>query len=403
MPDQDAELGRKIAFYRGKRGLSQREFAPLIDRSEAWLSQVERGVRPVKSLEVIDKIARVLDVPLANLAPTAPKVAAEERPPGAVPLRLLLSANYALRAALGKNPEHDIAILRADTDWAWTLAHESRYEELVALLETLLPRLEAASGSSEATEVFALLARSYHACAAALAKLQQFDAAWVAADRAISDAGRAGDPLLMAEGAFRLTLVFQGARQFDQAEHTATTASTALESLVERGSPEALSVYGALTLQLAVIAARTERATEARRNLDRAREVAERLGADRNDYHTEFGPTNVALHEVAVAVDLGDAGEAVRRAEGIDASKLSAERRGRVLIDVARAWTQRRNVERALAALEDAERITPEQVYNHRLVHTMVTDLLRMEPDAAPALQEFARRTGVVGGPGDHP
>lgn len=395
MSEQDIELGRKIAFFRGKRGLSQREFAPLLDRSEAWLSQVERGVRPVKSLDVIEKIAQVLEVPLAALAPTAPKVAAEERPADAVPLRLLLSANYALRAALGKNPHHDIESLRADTDKVWTLAHESRYEELVTVLEILLPRLEAASTGSEATDAFALLARSYHACSAALAKLQQFDAAWVAADRAISNAGRAGDPLLMAEGAFRLTLVFQGARQLDQAEHTATTASSALESLVGQGIPEALSVYGALTLQLAVIAARTERAREAWGNLDRARDVAERLGADRNDYHTEFGPTNVKLHEVAVAVDLGDAGEAVRRAEEIDASKLSAERRGRLLIDVVRAWTQRRNVARALAALEDAERITPEQVYNHRLVHTMVADLLRMEPNS-PGLQEFARRAGIT-------
>lgn len=396
MADDDVELGRKIAFYRGRRGLSQREFAPLIDRSEAWLSQVERGVRAVKTVDVLERIAGVLDVPLAELAPTAPAAAAEERPASAVPLRLLLSANFALRAVLGKQPKPDLDALRSETDRVWTLAHESRYEELVALLETLLPRLEAAAGADDASDVFALLARSYHACAAALAKLQQFDAAWVAADRAISDAGRASDPLLMAEGAFRLTLVFQGARQLDQAEHTATTASVALEGLVEQGIPEALSVYGALMLQRAVIAARTERAEEAWQHLDRAREIASRLGEDRNDYHTEFGPTNVSLHEVAVAVDLGDAGEAVRRAATVDASKLSLERQGRLLIDVARAWTQRRNVERALAALEDAERLAPEQVYNHRLVHMMVRDLVRMNPEVPPALAEFALRAGVT-------
>ncbi|MGW5721340.1 hypothetical protein ACWEVP_34535, partial [Amycolatopsis sp. NPDC003865] len=72
------------------------------------------------------------------------------------------------------------------------------------------------------------------------------------------------------------------------------------------------------------------------------------------------------------------------------------ERRGRLLIDVARAWTQRRNVERALAALEDAEQIAPEQVYRHRLVHTMVRDLVRMERDVPPALEDFARRAGVA-------
>ncbi|MBE8518138.1 helix-turn-helix transcriptional regulator [Amycolatopsis sp. H6(2020)] len=396
MADADAELGRKIAFHRSRRGLSQRELAPLISRSEAWLSQVERGVRPAKSLDVLERIAAVLEVPLAELAPSAPTAAAQVRPAHATPLRLLLSANFALRAVLGRPPEPDLEALRAGADQVWILAHESRYEELVELLETLLPRLEAAAGGSESPEVFALLARSYHACAAALAKLQQFDAAWVAADRAISDAGRTGDPLLMAEGAFRLTLVFQGAQQLDQAEHTATTASAALEGLVEQGIPEALSVYGALTLQLAIVAARTERAEEAWRKLDRAREIASQLGEDRNDYHTEFGPTNVALHEVAVAVDLGDAGEAIRRAAIIDASALSAERRGRLLIDVARAWTQRRNVERALAFLEDAEMVAPEQVYNHRFVHTMVRDLARMNRNVPPALAGFALRAGVA-------
>lgn len=396
MTNHDSDFGRKIAFYRQRRGLSQREFAPMIGRSEAWLSQVERGVRPVKSLEVLERIAEVLEVSLAELAPTAPQAAAQQRPADAVPLRLLLSANYALRAVLGTQSDCDLETLRRDADQAWILAHESRYNELVGLLEALLPRLEAAAGGSASADVPALLARSYHACAAALAKLGQFDAAWVAADRAISNAGRMGDPLLMAEGAFRLTLIFQGARQLDQAEHTATTASAALENLVEQGMPEALSVYGALLLQQAIIAARTERAAEAWRHLTRAREVAAILGTDRNDYHTEFGPTNVALHEVAVAVELGDAGEAIRRAADIDASQLSPERQGRLLIDIARAWTQRRNVERALGALEDAERITPEQVHNHRLVQMVTQDLLRMETEPLPALEEFARRQGVT-------
>jgi transcriptional regulator with XRE-family HTH domain len=395
MGERDPELGRKIALYRQRRGLSQREFAQLIGRSEAWVSQVERGIREAKSIDVLERVASVLEVPLADLAPSAPRAAAAERPSEAVPLRLLLSANYALRAVLGKQLPYDLEALRSDTERTWELAHAAQYDELVALLETLLPRLEAAAGGSEAPEVFGLLARCYHSCAAALAKLQQFDAAWVAADRAISDAGRAGDPLLMAEGAFRLTLLFQGAGQLDQAEHTVATASAALEGLVEQGIPEALSVYGALQLQRAVIAARTEHAIEARRYLDRARIVAGRLGEDRNDYETEFGPTNVALHEVAVAVDLGNAGDAIRVASEIDASGLSAERQGRLQIDIARAWTQRRNPEKALAALEVAERLTPEQVHSHRFVRTIAQDLLLMEPDN-PRLREFAARAGIV-------
>src|SRR5581483_6795077 len=144
------------------------------------------------------------------------------------------------------------------------------------------------------------------------------EAAWIAADRSIVAAERAGDPLMMAAGAFRLGFVFLGARHFDQAEETARTAADALWFMAEEGRPEAMSLWGGLTLQRAVAASRLNEADTAYGHLDRARAVAERLGDGRNDYNTEFGPANVALHEIAVAVELGDAGRALRVADNVD-------------------------------------------------------------------------------------
>jgi hypothetical protein len=43
----------------------------------------------------------------------------------------------------------------------------------------------------------------------------------------------------------------------------------------------------------------------AHQHLDLAREVGEPLGEDRNDFDTEFGPTNVQLPHLCRAVDLG--------------------------------------------------------------------------------------------------
>ena len=42
-PDYKQALGRKIAAERRRRGLSQPELARIVDRSVAWVSQVERG------------------------------------------------------------------------------------------------------------------------------------------------------------------------------------------------------------------------------------------------------------------------------------------------------------------------------------------------------------------------
>ena len=47
-----------------------------------------------------------------------------------------------------------------------------------------------------------------------------------------------------------------------------------------------------------------------------------------------------------------------------------------MLIDVARAYAQRRQVQEAVAALIQAETITPEQVRGHDLARQLVSDLL---------------------------
>ncbi len=82
--EYEKALGRKIAFNRKRRGLSQKEFAGLLGRSEAWVSQVERGVRRIDRMTVLEKVADVLELPVAELAAEAPIVAsvAEGEPPG---------------------------------------------------------------------------------------------------------------------------------------------------------------------------------------------------------------------------------------------------------------------------------------------------------------------------------
>lgn len=69
---------------------------------------------------------------------------------------------------------------------------------------------------------------------------------------------------------------------------------------------------------------------------DSARHLATENAEDRNDFGTEFGPTNVELHAVAVAVDLGDAGQAMDTARAIDSGNLSLERQCRLWMDIAR-------------------------------------------------------------------
>lgn len=148
---------------------------------------------------------------------------------------------------------------------------------------------------------------------------------------------------------------------------------------------------------LAVIAGREGDRAAARQRITAARRIAKRLRQDRNDYNTEFGPTNVELHAVAIAVDLGDAGEALDLAAKVDASKLSPERQARFLVDLGRAHAQRRHVGEATAALLQAEQLAPEHVRGHHQSREVIRDLLHIaDRRASEDLVGLARRAGVV-------
>ena len=118
----------------------------MIGRSVAWVSQVERGIRKIDRMSVLETLARALDLPLAELAAEAPVVAAvTEEPPGAGGLRLVLSGVYSLRAMLNGHDSPGVETLRVKAGKAWELTHAGRYTDLTDLLNDLVPDLETAA------------------------------------------------------------------------------------------------------------------------------------------------------------------------------------------------------------------------------------------------------------------
>ncbi|MGH8917622.1 MAG: helix-turn-helix domain-containing protein [Actinomycetes bacterium] len=394
MAEDGRAFGRRVAVRRKKLGYSQAQFARVLDRSVAWLSQVERGVRKIDRMSVLDRLATALELPLTALTADRTAVAAE---PAASVLSLALSSSDALCAVLSATGPVAVAVgsLQARAERAWEHAQESRYDEAAGLLVELLPELEHAQRHTDGARhrlVCVVKANAYHTAAAVLAKLGDTAAAWVAVERAVQAAARTDDPLLMAEGAFRLSLVLQGARRFDLSMRAATSAAAAIAELSADGAPEAIALHGALHLQVAVAAAALNNAAQAYDQLALAQHDADRLGADRNDHGTEFGPTDVLLHEIAVAVELGDAGRALRVAERIDLSVVSPRRHGRLLIDVARAHAQLRQTEAVVSSLRHAIQVAPEQVRSHSQVRDLLGELLRGESAGSADVQELAAR-----------
>lgn len=122
---------------------------------------------------------------------------------------------------------------------------------------------------------------------------------------------------------------------------------------------------------------------------DRAAE----LTGDRNDYWFAFGPTNVAIHRVRLATEMGDPIHAIAQAEHVDATVLPlelAERRANHLITVGWAHYLRRHDDAALAELAAARVVAPEQLmFTHR-VHDMVRQMLRRDRRGRRELRKLA-------------
>ncbi|MFI7585926.1 helix-turn-helix domain-containing protein [Spongisporangium articulatum] len=402
-----SSLGERVSEYRARRGMSQRELATEVGRSESWVSQVERDVLQVERVPVLQALADALGVTVRDLRPDAaalPHTSSEHKVSDLEALRMVITGHPAPTLVLAppRQLSADLDDLTRRVADAWTLTHASAFSEANAVLVELVPDLEAAwrqAKRGQRQQLARLLADAYQAASSAFARLEEADAAWVAADRAVTVAELGGDPLGALSGLFRMAHAFITLQRLDQAEHVAQTGIDALAETAESdtATPEQLSVYGALHLVRAIVYARAGQRAQAHDMLEAARRIGQRLGEDRNDYETEFGPTNVELHAIAVAADLGDAGQALDIAANVDPSALSAERQSRFYIDVARAHTQRRHTGEALNALLQAEAQAPEQTYTHVLARQLIRDLLALAGRRAPEeLVELARRSAAL-------
>ncbi|MEW2575283.1 helix-turn-helix domain-containing protein [Streptomyces syringium] len=409
-PEERRAFGARVAELRNQCGLTQRDLAAEIGRTTSWLSQVERGVQPVNRLDVLRLLADGLGVSLQDLRPDVPPSAdvvdeTAPRPNDLDEARLLISGHPALDVLLSPDApgaDEPLAVLRTEVDEAWSLAHGDRLSELSGSLGSLIPRLERATRTADSrrrSEVYALQSRAYQALSAAFVQQNEADAAWVAADRSIAAAERSGRVLDVFAGTFRLAHAFVRLKRYDQADCVAQSAVVALRRHTDHAeaSPDYLSLLGSLHLVLALVHARSGNRAGARRETDHARRVARQLGEDRNDFNLEFGPTNVEIQAVSVAVDLGDAGEALEIGERLDASGLSIERQARLALDLGRAHAQLRRVDEALESFTKAERLAPEMVHSHVAARSAIRDLMLVAGRTAPPeLRALAQRADAM-------
>jgi hypothetical protein len=337
--------------------------------------------------------------PAPKPAPAA--AAAFTRPPAlswATPVydAVLSPTDAARRAAAAMSAARTrVADLRRAVNRALRASLSSDYGQLVDTLPGLIGEAELARiEGSHPEQMQRILSDIYAITGWTLIKADSPAAAWNAAQRAVQLAEEADDVLRSAAATRCLSEVHMRVRNFEEASRTAFLAATYLDTARPRDRATVICLRGGALLSASAAAARRGDSREARTSLKAAAVCADQLGEDRADLGTVFGPTNVAIHRVAVAVELGDAREAVRRVPEVNLNQMPShltERRARFLIDVARGHAQVQDDAAALDALTEAEAIAPDELRNHRLTREVLHDLLSRERQSS-GLRDLAGR-----------
>ncbi|MFB9387753.1 helix-turn-helix domain-containing protein [Pseudonocardia petroleophila] len=395
-------IGERVAFYRRRRGMAQVVLAGLVGRTEDWLSRVENNKIELDRLSVIRNLADALDVTLADLV-AEPALLDWTSDSGVrtIPALRAVLMNYGLAVPALADDSSDEPPSLDDVQRAigevFDAYQASRYGYVTGRAPSVLSdalRASRAAGADETNRASALLALAYQSTVSVLTKLGETDLAWIASERGLYAAQAADNPVVLGSLFRCVAHAVHSTGRFQDGVRLVQSAANVLEPHIGTRAEDALvSVYGTLFLTGAVAAARADDRGSVTSFLAEAAECAGRVGRDANAMWTAFGPTNVAIHRMTAAMELGDVQIAVDLAPRIDTSRLPAERRVRHAIETARAYTARNRRDDALGVLLDAEQLAPEQIRHHAISRQLVLSWLRNNRGArSVALEQLAGR-----------
>ncbi|MBU7598942.1 helix-turn-helix domain-containing protein [Streptomyces sp. P38-E01] len=396
-------VGQRVKWLRERRGMSQKTLGDFVGRTENWVYKIEHGRMPVDRLPVLIALCRALKCSMEDL--TSGYVSgvtigeSEHEHVPAIRQALSLPTSILPVQVEGVSAE-DFGLGVAD---AWTIyetqAH-ARYRDVGERLPTLLRQGHAAlrdSNPADEPAVLRQLISLYSLHQIWLRRVGEPTLARIAADRGLALADNAEDPALLAAAAWSLSCVLTSSGDVaDSYELVRQTIHQCRPD--EAASAEHWSAFGALHLQGAVAAVRANKAPMGWDLYRGAQEAAVQVGSDLNAWHTCFGPTNVAMHEVHLMAEEGDPSEALRVADTIQVNpELPLERRTRYLIEVMNLNRIQRDDYATVHILGKLMKQSPEEIMFSPLVREAVAELLKREkPLWRDDLRAVARHIGLA-------
>ncbi|MBF6236289.1 helix-turn-helix transcriptional regulator [Nocardia otitidiscaviarum] len=398
MAAQPTGVGARIAQARKLRGWSQDRLAMEADISPSLVRKVEQGRRAATSAFVAS-CARVLRTSAAELlGQPFPQTSSADR-----------EVHAAIAIIRNELAAYDIDVPDMQTRpipvLAGHIAEVRRYRraaaapKLAAVLPPLLAEVRAsvhrAAGNTR-DQTLNLLCELYYSSHSLAHKLGYTDLAAIAIDRMSWAAEESGDPLWNATSRFHRAALLTAGGDWNAALTFLERCRADIEPRLAVGVEHDLIAWGGLHLQSGLAAARSGARVLSDAHLSEARETAARIGADR-DPILSFGPTNVGIWNVAMAVEMMDGTEALARADTLVLpSSTPRERSGHHYIDLARAWLLHGKRASALGALQTARKLAPSQTRYHPMVHETVRVLAHEEARSTESLRGFAAWCGIT-------
>ncbi|MEV5822161.1 helix-turn-helix domain-containing protein [Micromonospora haikouensis] len=390
----EVPIGRRVAELRARRGMSQQVFADRIGRSKSWVDKVERGVRTLDRLSVIETVAGALGVAPTVLLTDKPRREAITDTEAAV---------ERIRAALARHdpPDADGPAVRQLDDqagYAWAAYRKGHHPQVLRTMPDLLAAIRhthhTPTGDPSAADP---LVRVYRLAAQTLVKLGEPHLGLLAADRAMIAA--TGDPHRTGLAAVSLAQALRALRRGRLAKAAALSAVHQLDLTPSRALlADEPGLTGTLLIEAALAAATCGDAPTAHDLTERAVALAAAHGNRQYDGDgVAFGPVAVALARALAATHLGDHHHAVtlhrHAADSEGWHRLPAEHRAAHLVDIARAHLDLGDPAAAGRALLTADRLAPAETRARPAARVTLTTILRTGPTSA----DVTRLAAVLG------
>jgi transcriptional regulator with XRE-family HTH domain len=384
-------IGARVAYWRRRRGLTQAVLAGLAGVSQSFISHVESGRKSIERRVTLVAIARALQVTVADLLgqpgdPTDPL-----KGDVAVAAPAIRAALIEIEEGERRTPRQEPGELAAAIAHMAELRIRSEYAAIAPLLPPLLPAA-AAAGHIPLVQV----AYQTSAC---LRRFGYRDLALSAARIAVQAASEAEDPAWLGAARFAHVLTLP-------VEVAATTGRladrTVAQLQTDAADPNVRQVLGQLHMSASLAHAVAGHADDAAAHLRAAEEEAATLGDPPDglgfNQHA-FGPTNVGLWRMAVAVEAGEYGRAVELARQVDPAPLRVvDRHQSYWLDLGRALAHSGRTDReALVAFTRAERVAPVPFSVNPLVRDSLAAMVHRARRRAVSddLRILARRVGI--------